>query len=32
LVNGLRAIHYLLYSNANLEEEDKPVSLADEDI
>ena len=31
LVNGLRAIHYLLYSNANLEEEDKSISLAEEE-
>ena len=32
LVNGLRAIHYLLYGYANLDEEDKPLSLTDEDI
>jgi len=31
LVNGLRAIHYLLYSNANLDEEEKPLSIIDEE-
>lgn len=30
LVNGLRAIHYLLYSNANLDEEDKEPEPKDE--
>jgi len=32
LVNGLRAIHYLLYGNANLDDEDKETDLRDEDI
>ena len=31
LVNALRAIHYLMYSNTNLEEEDKPIKLEEEE-